>query len=114
MFLTHERPISTAPFESPFENLKIKVAPWYRPDQVAIVFSPRFQRTLTNSLSQKDRHLHAAASKVVQEIGRIAQDAEEPAVKVAIAVALQRHGGFDKLTQTSTAADVMKVKSLFF
>lgn len=75
------------------------------------MFSPKFQRTLANSLSQEDRHLHAAAKKVVEDIGRLARVAEDPALKVAIAVALQRQGGtgFDKLTQTTTAADVMQV-----
>jgi hypothetical protein len=37
----------------------------HRPDQVPAVFSPKFQQTLVNSLSQQDRVLHPAAKKAV-------------------------------------------------
>lgn len=76
-----------------------------------MVFSPGFQRTLVNSLAQKDRHLHAAARKAVESVAAAARDAEEPALRVALAAALQRQGGagFDALTHTSATAQLLQV-----
>lgn len=75
-----------------------------------MILSPKFQQTLVNSLAQEDRILHMAAKKVVARMTAFAEKAAAPALRVALAVALQRQGGgsFDRQTRTKTVADLLK------
>ena len=75
------------------------------------VFTPRFYRCLVNSLAGQDRHLHAAAKKAIDRLTSFAERASNPSLRVALAVALQRHGAlhFDRLTKTKTAAHLLQV-----
>ena len=85
--------------------------PACRPDQVPAVFSPLFRRSLVNSLAKADSHLHTAAKRAVERMTGFAENAADPALRIALAVALQRQGGagFDRLTKTKTTADLLKV-----
>lgn len=86
-----------------------------RQDQVPAVISPRFQQTLVNSLAQSDRLLHTAARKVVVRMTAFAQSASSPALRVSLALALQRHGtgNFDRLTRTKTVFHLLQVQSTY-
>ena len=82
-----------------------------RPDQIPVMLSSKFQQTLVNSLAQQDRLLHMAAKKVVTRMTAFAQNAASPALRVSLAVALQRQGAgnFDRQTHTKTVAQLLQV-----
>ena len=75
------------------------------------LLTPAFLRVLVNSLSRPDTHLNAAARRLIEHLARHAESAAEPTLRVAVAVALQRQrgGGFDRLTKTKYAANLLKV-----
>ena len=82
-----------------------------RPDQIPVALSPKFQQTLVNSLAQQDRILHMAAKKVVARMSSFAENASNPGLRVALAVALQNRGGgsFDRQTRTKTVSQLLEV-----
>lgn len=85
--------------------------PSCRPEQVPLVFSPRFQRSFVDSLSQHSHHLHPAAKRATERMRVIAAESSDPALGVGITVALQRQGGvgFDRLSRTNAVSQMMQV-----
>lgn len=75
------------------------------------LLTPAFLRVLVNSLSRPDTHLHAAARRLTEQLSRHAESSADATLRVAVAVALQRQrgGGFDRLTKTKYAANLLQV-----
>ena len=78
------------------------------------LLTPAFLRVLVNSLSKPDTHLHAAARRLIEQLARHAESSADATLRVAVAVALQRQrgGGFDRLTKTKYAANLLQVSLL--
>ena len=76
------------------------------------LLTPAFLRVLVNSLSRPDTHLHAAARRLIEQLARHAESSADATLRVAVAVALQRQrgGGFDRLTKTKYAANLLQVR----
>ena len=76
------------------------------------LLTPAFLRVLVNSLSKPDTHLHAAARRLIEQLARHAESSADATLRVAVAVALQRQrgGGFDRLTKTKYAANLLQVR----
>jgi len=82
-----------------------------RSEQVPAVFSRQFLRSLVNTVAAPSAVLHGAARRCVDRLaGHVAASAD-PALAIAVAVALQRHGGvgFDRLSKTKTTAKLLQV-----
>jgi len=78
---------------------------------VPAVFSRQFLRSLVNTVAAPSAVLHGAARRCVDRLaGHVAASAD-PALAIAVAVALQRHGGvgFDRLSKTKTTAKLLQV-----
>ena len=82
-----------------------------RSEHIPFLLTPTLLRVLTNSLSKPDTHLHSAAKRLIEHLARHAESAPGATLRVAVAVALQRQrgGGFDKLTKTKYASNLLKV-----
>ena len=82
-----------------------------RSEHISFLLTPTLLRVLTNSLSKQDTHLHSAAKRLIEHLARHAESAPNATLRVAVAVALQRQrgGGFDKLTKTKYASNLLKV-----
>ena len=83
--------------------------PHLGPEHVGVVLTPNFLRTLSNNLSNADTYLHATAKKCVDRISGF-MEKSTPEARVAVAVALQRHGGaaFARLTKMKAGGKVTK------
>jgi len=68
---------------------------------------------LVNALAHADAHLHAAARRLLDRLVAAAAGAAEPGARVAVAVALARcsGGGFDRLTGTRAAAQLLQARA---
>ncbi len=76
------------------------------------VFSRQFLRSLVNTVAAPSAVLHGAARRCVDRLaGHVAASAD-PALAIAVAVALQRHGGvgFDRLSKTKTTAKLLQAR----
>lgn len=87
-----------------------------RSEHIPYLLTPTLLRVLTNSLSRADTHLHSAAKRLIEHLARHAESAPDATLRVAVAVALQRQrgGGFDKLTKTRYASNLLKVCKIMF
>ncbi|GAB4814705.1 hypothetical protein N2152v2_001751 [Parachlorella kessleri] len=83
--------------------------PHLKSEHIPLVFTPNFLRCLSNNLSKADSHLNAAASKCLDRITAFAEKADA-GVRVAVTLALQRHGGagFEKLTKAKKAGPMLE------
>jgi DNA polymerase phi len=77
---------------------------------VPAVFTPNFLRTLSNNLSKADTYLHATAKRCLERISTFMEKAD-PEARMAVSVALQRHGGaaFARLAKTKSAGQAVEV-----
>jgi len=87
-----------------------------RAEHIPFLLAPTFLRVLVNSLSKPDTHLHSAAKRLIEQLARHAESMSDTTLRVAVAVALQRQhgGGFDKLTKTKYATNLLKVFILLY
>lgn len=83
-----------------------------RAEHLPALLSPTFLRCVVNALAHADAHLHAAARRLLDRLVAHAAAAPDPNARVAVAVALQRcsGGGFDRLTGTRTAAQLLQAR----
>ena len=83
-----------------------------RAEHLPALLSPTFLRVLVNALSHADAHLHAAARRLLDRLEAHAAAAPDPNSRVSVAVALARcsGGGFDRLTGTRTAAQLLQAR----
>lgn len=82
-----------------------------RSEHIPFLLTPTFLRVLVNSFSKADTHLHSAARRLIEQLARHAESSPDATLRVAAAVALQRQrgGGFDRLTKTKYASNLLKV-----
>lgn len=83
-----------------------------RAEHLPALLSPTFLRVLVNALSHADAHLHAAGRRLLERLAAHAAAAPDPTARVSVAVALARcsGGGFDRLTGTRTAAQLLQAR----
>ena len=76
------------------------------------VFSRQFLRSLVNTVAAPSAVLHGAARRCVDRLASHVAASQDPALGIAVAVALQRHGGvgFDRLSKTKTTAKLLQVR----
>ena len=85
-----------------------------RSEHIPFLLTSTFLRVLVNSFSKADTHLHSAARRLIEQLARHAESSPDATLRVAAAVALQRQrgGGFDRLTKTKYASNLLKVSFL--
>ncbi|EJU05480.1 hypothetical protein DACRYDRAFT_98198 [Dacryopinax primogenitus] len=86
-----------------------KVLPRAPAAQLPLIFTPNFMRTWINHLSKQDRYLHKAATTLVEDIRKVAQ--ENPSVAYTLIAQLTgKHGNkrFDAITKTKTVQSLVE------
>ncbi|KAK9825628.1 hypothetical protein WJX81_000686 [Elliptochloris bilobata] len=91
-------------------KLFTRLLPSLTAEHLPALLSPTFLRCLVNALSHADAHLHAAGRRLLDRLVAHVVAAPDPNARVAVAVALVRcsGGGFDRLTGTRTAAQLLQ------
>ncbi|GIM10483.1 hypothetical protein Vretimale_14025 [Volvox reticuliferus] len=91
-----------------------RVLPHLRPEHVSSVFSPAFTRTLVASVKRPDSYLHASARKLLDGLSSFLErsNVADSTVKMAVAAALQRLGGFPMKQLTSSKITQKLVQGL--
>lgn len=108
----HAQPASTICIQDPQAASNTRAAA-RRSEHIPFLLTPTFLRVLVNSFSKADTHLHSAARRLIEQLARHAESSPDATLRVAAAVALQRQrgGGFDRLTKTKYASNLLKVSS---
>lgn len=87
-----------------FEVFSLFLQVLTKPEDVSVLFSANFMRTLVNQLSQKDRYLHKVALKTVSTITDVGAARPEliPSMLTALLTSKQGSTNFDQITRTKT------------
>jgi hypothetical protein len=84
---------------------------------IPIIFTPNLLRTLSGNLSKSNALLHGLAKRCMDGVANFVTAAQDPAIQVAVQLALQRHEGLDRILKDKKSKEnrnnVSNIKSWF-